>query len=100
MMSLCHRGFMMSETDRLPLYAQVEATLAARISTGELELGERLPSEDELVRDFAVSRTTVRSAVQSLVKRGMVEIRRGRGTFVAQPRIEVVPPSWTVWRLS
>lgn len=77
----------MSETDRLPLYAQVEATLAARISTGELELGERLPSEDELVRDFAVSRTTVRSAIQSLVKRGMVEIRRGRGTFVAQPRI-------------
>lgn len=78
---------MTTETDRLPLYAQVEATLAARISAGELKPGERLPTEDELVRDFAVSRTTVRSAVQSLLKRGMVEIRRGLGTFVTQPRI-------------
>ncbi|MGN6123514.1 MAG: GntR family transcriptional regulator [Sphingomonas oligoaromativorans] len=78
---------MMTETDRMPLYAQVEATLAARILAGKLEAGDRLPTEDELVQDFAVSRTTVRSAVQNLVKRGMVEIRRGLGTFVAQPRI-------------
>jgi GntR family transcriptional regulator len=74
-------------SDRRPLYAQVEDSLAARIADGALQAGDRLPSEDELVRDFAVSRTTVRSAIQSLVQRGLVEIRRGLGTFVVHPRI-------------
>jgi GntR family transcriptional regulator len=72
---------------RLPLYLQVETSLAARIAAGALSPGDRLPSEDELVLDFSVSRTTVRSAIQNLVQRGLVEIRRGRGTFVARPRI-------------
>jgi GntR family transcriptional regulator len=72
---------------RLPLYAQVEASLVARMAGGEWRPGDRLPSEDALVRDFAVSRTTLRSAIQSLVQRGLVEIRRGLGTFVAIPRI-------------
>jgi GntR family transcriptional regulator len=75
------------EPHRLPLYARVEAGLADRISTGELGPGDQLPTEDELVRNFAVSRTTVRSAIQSLVQRGIVEIRRGLGTYVVQPRI-------------
>jgi len=75
------------QSSRLPLYAQLEASLATRIAAGELSAGDRLPSEDELVRDYSVSRTTVRSAVQSLVRRGLVEIQRGRGTFVAKPRI-------------
>jgi GntR family transcriptional regulator len=74
-------------SDRLPLYAQVEATLSARIAADEFQPGDRLPSEDELVRDFSVSRTTVRSAIQSLVQKGIVEIRRGLGTFVAHRRI-------------
>lgn len=74
-------------TARLPLYAQVEASLAARIAGGEWQPGDRLPSEDELVRDFSVSRTTLRSAIQALVQRGLVEIRRGLGTFVAHPKV-------------
>jgi len=36
---------------------------------------------------FGVSRITVRRAIQNLVSRGLVEIRRGRGTFVASPKI-------------
>jgi GntR family transcriptional regulator len=71
----------------LPLYLQVETSLATRIAAGELSPGDRLPSEDALVLAFSVSRTTVRSAIQKLVERGLVEIRRGRGTFVASPRI-------------
>jgi len=73
--------------DRMPLYAQVEASLEAKVAKGGLQPGDQLPSEDELVRDFSVSRTTVRSAIQSLVRRGIVEIRRGIGTYVAHPRI-------------
>ena len=73
--------------DHSPLYARVEATLADRIAAGVLAPGDRLPSEDELVAEFAVSRTTIRSAIQGLVQRGVVEIRRGRGTFVVARKI-------------
>src|ERR1700727_3235826 len=68
---------------RLPLYVQVEDALAERIASGALPAGHQLPSEESLVSEFNVSRTTI----QNLVRRGLVEIRRGKGTFVAQPRI-------------
>jgi GntR family transcriptional regulator len=70
------------------LYTKVEETIAAEIADGEYRPGDRLPSEDELLRRFGVSRITVRRAVQNLVLRGLLEIRRGRGTFVLEPRIE------------
>jgi DNA-binding FadR family transcriptional regulator len=60
---------------RLPLYAQVENVILERISDGSLPAGSRLPSEDSLVQAYAVSRTTIRAAIQSLVQRGLVEIR-------------------------
>ena len=71
----------------LPLYAQVESILAAGIADGTFPAGSRLPNEDELVERYAVSRTTIRQTVQNLVRRGLVEIRRGKGTFVLQPKI-------------
>src|SRR4029077_3189465 len=76
-----------SPSTRLPLYAQVEDVLVARISSGALPVGVQLPSEEELIREFDVSRTTIRTTIQNLVRQGLVEIRRGRGTFVASPRI-------------
>jgi len=74
-------------TTHLPLYAQVENVIMDRISNGSLPAGSRLPSEDSLVQEYAVSRTTIRAAIQSLVQRGLVEIRRGKGTFVTHPKI-------------
>src|SRR5215831_8392956 len=71
----------------LPLYAQVENVIIDRIANGSLAPGSRLPSEDSLVQEYAVSRTTIRAAIQSLVQRGLVEIRRGKGTFVTQPKM-------------
>src|ERR1700746_2049863 len=73
--------------NRLPLYAQVENVIISRISDGSLPPGTRLPSEDSLVQEYAVSRTTIRAAIQSLVQQGLVEIRRGKGTFVTHPKI-------------
>ncbi|HTK00970.1 MAG TPA: GntR family transcriptional regulator [Bordetella sp.] len=70
-----------------PLYAQVEASLVARIRRGELAAGAQLPPEDVLMADFGVSRTTIRATIQRLVQRGLVEIRRGKGTFVSPPRL-------------
>lgn len=54
---------------------------------GALPPGARVPSEDSLAERYGVSRTTIRTAIQSLVARGLIEIRRGTGTFVTQPVI-------------
>ncbi|WP_263352841.1 phosphonate metabolism transcriptional regulator PhnF [Acidicapsa acidisoli] len=69
-----------------PLYGKVEEVLASEIARGDYQAGDRLPSEDELLARFGVSRITVRRAVQNLTQRGIVEIRRGLGTFVLAPR--------------
>ena len=61
--------------------------LASEIADGDLRIGDQLPTEDSLISRFGVSRITVRRAVQNLVRRGLVEIRRGKGTFVAAPKI-------------
>jgi GntR family transcriptional regulator len=71
----------------LPLHAQVEELLVRSMTGRALPPGTRLPSEDSLVERYGVSRTTVRTAIQSLMARGLVEIRRGKGTFVTQPVI-------------
>src|SRR6202008_3045351 len=73
--------------NRLPLHPQVETVIIGLISNGSLPPGTRLPSEDSLVQEYAVSRTTIRAAIQSLVQRCLVEIRRGKGTFVTHPKI-------------
>jgi GntR family transcriptional regulator len=71
----------------LPLYAQLEVVLAAHIADGTWAVGSRLPSEDSLIEQFAVSRTTIRKTIQNLTNSGLIEIRRGKGTFVTQPKI-------------
>lgn len=70
------------------LYAQVEEAIVTEISQGDYLPGDQLPTEDELLQRFQVSRITVRRAIQNLVNRGLLEIRRGLGTFVLSPRIE------------
>jgi GntR family transcriptional regulator len=69
------------------LYSRVETVLAGEIADGILKVGGQLPTEDDLIARFEVSRITVRRAIQNLVSRGLVEIRRGKGTFVASPKI-------------
>lgn len=50
---------------------------------GAVPPGEKLPNELELARDLGVSRTTLREAIHTLTDRGVLEVRRGRGTFVS-----------------
>jgi GntR family transcriptional regulator len=71
----------------VPLYGKVEEVLASEIGRGDLQPGDRLPSEEELLARFGVSRITVRRAIQNLIQRGVLEIRRGLGTFVLAPKI-------------
>ncbi|RKP49186.1 GntR family transcriptional regulator [Trinickia fusca] len=72
---------------QLPLYAQVEAALTASIADGTYPPGAQLPNEASLLATFGISRTTLQKAVQNLIARGLIEIRRGKGTFVSQPRL-------------
>jgi GntR family transcriptional regulator len=71
----------------VPLYETVESALAAGIADGSLPPETQLPPEEGLTERFNVSRTTVRKAIQNLIERGLVEVRRGKGTFVTQPKI-------------
>ena len=77
----------MSGAQESLLYSRVETVLAGEISDGQLKVGDQMPTEDFLIERFEVSRITVRRAVQNLVSRGLVEIRRGKGTFVTAPKI-------------
>jgi GntR family transcriptional regulator len=61
--------------------------VASEITEGRLPPGAQLPTEDSLIARFEVSRTTVRKAIQNLAGRGLIEIQRGRGTFVSQPKV-------------
>src|SRR5712671_2278405 len=81
-----YNAFMSGAQDSL-LYSRVETVLASEITDGDLKVGDQLPTEDSLISRFGVSRITVRRAIQNLVSRGLVEIHRGKGTFVAAPKI-------------
>ncbi|MDR0809290.1 MAG: GntR family transcriptional regulator [Gemmobacter sp.] len=68
------------------LYLQVQYDLQRRISSGEFKPEEMMPTEEQLCREYGVSRITVRRAVDGLVADLFVRRRQGVGTFVAGPR--------------
>ena len=82
---------MLNPASPLPLYHQLASLLSERISSGELSIGARLPSEPELSREHGIGRPTVRQATELLVQRGLIERRRGSGTYVrkAEQRVDL-----------
>lgn len=71
-----------------PLHAQLARRLAGEIRSGVWRAGDRLPSERALMQSAGVSRATVRQALETLERRGLVRRQHGRGTFVGHPRHE------------
>src|SRR5215212_2843083 len=69
------------------LYHQILLGLTEQIESGEIGVGDRLPSEADLVSDFRVSRTTARRALDELRRQGLVRREPGRGTFLVSPRL-------------
>lgn len=67
-----------------PLYLQLADKLAEAISARVFGPGQQLPPEGTLMKDFGISRVTVRQAIQLLTRNGQVVSRRGKGTFVAK----------------
>jgi GntR family transcriptional regulator len=71
-----------------PLYHQLKAILRAEIERGTYRPGDRLPTEQELMQSYGVSRITVRQALDELEGEGLIVRRHGKGTYVAEKRIE------------
>jgi GntR family transcriptional regulator len=68
-----------------PLYVQVERRIEDLLLQGRYKAGDRIPPEVELVDALGVSRVTVRAGLARLVERGLLERRRGSGTFLVRP---------------
>jgi GntR family transcriptional regulator len=71
----------------LPYYVQLKTALAEAIESGSWLPGDRIPSEPELCTMFGVSRTVVRQALKDMTYQGLVVREKGKGTFVAEPKI-------------
>ena len=78
----------LDERSPVPLYYQLQEIIRTRIDNGEWGPGQQLPPEADLCKEFNLSRGTVRQALSDLVREGMLHRRRGKGSFVAAPKIQ------------
>lgn len=69
-------------SEQLKIYEQVVLRIQEMLQAGTLSVGDKLPAERDLARTFQVSRSSIREAIRSLQEKGIVESRRGNGTFV------------------
>lgn len=70
------------------LHAYIKEDLLHRIKSGTYKVGDRIPTELELCKDFNVSRTTVRTALKQLTMEGYLVRKQGNGTFVAEQKVK------------
>lgn len=86
--------FTIDPRDRLPIYAQLEQAIRAAIATGRLGPGAQLPTVRQLAVELRINANTVARVYGDLERAGVLETRRGVGSFVsttpahAQPRRE------------
>src|SRR3979411_2620924 len=73
--------------DGVPAYQRIQGVIRKRIEAGQLRTGDSVASERDLAKIHQVSLMTARHALASLEREGIVERRRGIGTFVAAPKI-------------
>ena len=78
----------LDSADSSPIYAQIERGIRAAVATGRLAKGSQLPTVRELAVALRVNANTVAKVYSELERNGVLETRRGVGTFVA----EVAPP--------
>ncbi len=71
-----------------PLYLQLQKGLRDAIENRVVQVDAAIPTERDLAEEFAISRITVRKAIDGLVDEGLLSRRRGAGTFVVAPRVE------------
>ena len=67
-----------------PLYQQIADDIKAKITSGELKVGDQIGSQQELAKEYGVSLITVKKALADLIKEGILFSRVGKGTYVAR----------------
>lgn len=77
----------------LPLYFQIAEHLRRNMRSQRMRVGDLLTTDERIQQDFRVSRATARKAIDELVDEGLVERITGKGTFVAEPRLQVPLPA-------
>lgn len=75
---------MINDSSLQPRYEQMYRIVRERIQTGQYRVGDRIPSEKELIEEFGVSRITSKKALDMLVQEGMIHRQPGRGSFVTR----------------
>ena len=80
--------FHINARDPMPLYAQLARAIRFAIATGRLKLGEQLPTVRQLAVELRVNANTVAKVYAELERGGIVETRRGVGTFVRARHFE------------
>jgi GntR family transcriptional regulator len=78
--------------DKTPLYAQLERGLRAAIATSRLRVGDQLPTVRQLAVDLQVNANTVARVYAELERAGILETRRGVGSFVSATPAQAHPP--------
>ena len=79
--------------DPTPIYAQLERGLRAAIATGRLAIGDQLPTVRELAVQVRVNGNTVARVYTSLERAGVIETKRGVGSFVRGTLVRADPPA-------
>ncbi len=69
-----------------PKYRQIQNYLKSKIQQGAFKVGEYLPSENELCKQFSITRTTARKALDELFKEGFIERLQGKGSRIRERR--------------
>lgn len=77
---------LINHNSSVPMYKQVVQILSTRIASGELNVGDKIPSEIDLMKSFGVSRITIRAAISELAEEGILTRSQGKGTFVSAPK--------------
>jgi GntR family transcriptional regulator len=77
-----YESFNINATDPTPLYAQLERAIRFAIATGRLRIGEQLPTVRQMAVDLKINANTVAKVYAELERAGVVETRRGVGTFI------------------
>src|SRR5713101_9472577 len=79
-------------SDPTPIYAQLDRGLRAAIATGRLRIGDQLPTVRQLAVELRVNANTVARVYGELERAGVLETRRGVGSFISATPARARPP--------
>ena len=78
---------MLKQDAMTPLYVQLMDTVEKDIKSGRYKPGDKIMTESEMAKTYGVSLITVRKAIGSLMEKGLVVRKQGKGTFATTPKL-------------